>query len=183
MVSSCRGRYARWWHYLLRFLANPWSVSSGRILCKHDKIRWQMRWRHFYCLCARSPAAPEPRIWSSLTPHCVLSRIWFYEALNLRLRSRAGDGIKPTLGASLRQTLLSPAIHGEARSAKILRVKWLWPQQSIDGAITQIECRSGMFYVYYSGLHEFLSGCKTWWTADKIWLIIPNFEQQKLITM
>lgn len=100
------------------FLANPRSLSPARILCKHDKF-WsmhvkcypQMRRCYFYCLCWF-----EGLHLSRDSPHCVLSQIWFYETLNLRLRSRGGSRCKPTLDASLPGTLLSSTIHFEARS-------------------------------------------------------------------
>lgn len=72
-----------------------------------------------------------------LTLHCVLSRIWFYETLNLRLRRGVGAVLSRLLSLRCDRHFCHQQFMVEARSAKILRVKLQRSEQSIDDEIRQ----------------------------------------------
>lgn len=103
----------------------------------------------------------EARIWSgTLTPHCVLSRIWFYETLNLRLVAWGGGCISRR--RPLPQTLLSSAIHGGARSQKFC-VSNFHAKRLMDAAIRQSRevlnlYKSHFKHVRYKGVRFLFNG-------------------------
>lgn len=105
MVSGCRGREAIV-TYLWRFLANPWSVSSERILCKHDKF--VSRCGRVILLSVRPQLGASHLIRDAHSTLCLILNLVLWNPKFTTAVEGGGVGIKPTLNASLRQTLLSP---------------------------------------------------------------------------
>ena len=103
-----------------------------------------MRPCYFYCL--RELRFRRIAFDPGLTPHCVLSRIWFYETLNLRLRRGVGAVLSRLSSLRCDRHFCHQQFMAEARSAKILRVKLQRSEQSIDDEIRQYECRYETYF-------------------------------------